>query len=368
MRAVNRSTNLVLAGLLFAALVNSTPPEAQAADQYWMDIRATQVGDAVLFEWDPIPSSAWPAPQAGGPWTSLTYWPAATLMEPGTPQVFHYCNGSTRLRNEIPPPPQTSRSCLLTGLEPGRAYNLRVSGWLSNAALHTNAVGFGDLHAQGGFTLCCGAPGSPSDVRLLDVGGGEALAVWSPSTRTGGASEVQYRVDLDAETSVCTTSATECRIRDLEFGRDYVATVSAITSGGQSAGVSSTPVRLIPPVPRAPRKVTATSRGQSVVVRWQPPNLAPGQRILGYQVFADPGTRSCRTSKTRCRISGLEPGRSYTFEVVATDDRGRKVAASSRNSILIPRPTARPAVEAPSRPVGPSPEQPESTKPEQEFS
>lgn len=342
----------------------AAPPSIQANDSYWIDIRATQVGQDVIFEWDPVPSSAWPAPQAGGPWTSLAYLPAATPMDSTSPRVYHYCDGTTRLMGEIPPPPQLSTTCRMSGLELGRAYNFRVAGWLSNDALHTNAVGAGDLYAQGGFTVCCGAPGAPSDVRLLDVGNGDLMAVWSPASDTGGASAVEYRVALDADVDECVTSTTECRFRSVPFGRPYVATVMSITPFGQAIGETSPPVRLAPPAPRAPRNVRATRQGQSAVVRWQRPRLASGQSIRRYQVFADPGNRTCRTVATRCRISNLDPGRSYTFEVVATDDQGRRAASTSKNAILVPRPT--PVVTRPTQDATESAE-PDASKPEQQF-
>lgn len=355
---------VVVTGVLVAGGALVAPPAAHANDSHRIDIRATQVGQDVVFEWDPVPPSAWPAPQAGGPWTSLTYWAAATPMDSTPPRVYHYCDGATRLLGEIPPPPQSSTTCRMSGLEPGRAYDFRVSGWLSNDALHTNSVGAGDLYAEGGFTVCCGAPGAPSDVRLIDIGNGDLMVVWSPVSDTGGATTVEYRVALDTDVDACVTSTTECQFRSVEFGRQYVATVTSVTAFGQSIEQTSPPVRLVPPPPRAPRNVRATRQGQSAVVRWQRPRLASGQSIRRYQVFADPGNRTCRTVTTRCRISNLDPGRSYTFEVVATDDQGRRVASTSKNSILVPRPT--PVVTRPAQDAT-EPAEPEAPKPEQQF-
>lgn len=282
-------------------------------------------------------------------------------MDAGFAGPYFYCDSSVRRMGEIPPPPTTERSCRVSGLELGRAYNIRVTGRLSNDALHTNAVGFGDIFDAGGITLCCGTPGPPRDVRLLDAGGGNAIALWSPATRTGGAREVQYRVNLGSDSDVCVTSGNQCRISGLDFNRPYSISVATANSVGISEYIASPALELIPPKPRAPRSVKATVRDGDVIVRWKAPDLALGQRMRRYQVFSDPGRKTCSTRGTVCRIVGLEPGRAYAFEVVAEDSRGRKVASRFTAPVLIPRPIP---VSSP-RPE-PTPELPQ--KPEQQFS
>jgi len=354
-RAVRLSRGLVL--LLVAAVTLVVPSNvASANDPYWIEIRASQVSGTLVFEWDPVPESAWPAPQAGGPWTSLRYWAWATPLDAGFSGPYYYCNGETGSLGSIPPPPTEETSCRIPGLEPGKAYDLKVRGWLSNDALHTNAVGVGDIFDQGGITVCCGPPGPPTDFRILDEGKGAVTAVWSPAQDTGGAPVVEYRVEMVLDDQKCQTAETQCTFEGLGFAQEHRARITTVTAVGESVSVDSPALRLTPPPPNSARKVKARARGSDVVVRWKAPSSKVGQRVVRYTVRVEPGKKTCRTKKRRCRITGLATGRTYTFKVSTLDTLGRTTTSRASNPVTL---VGTPAAQVPApRPPAQEPEKP----------
>lgn len=83
-------------------------------------------------------------------------------------------------------------------------------------------------------------------------------------------------------------------------------------------------------VPGAPTSVNATAGASQVAVSWTPPTSTGGSPITSYTVTASGGAGTCTVlaPATSCVITGLNPGTSYTFTVVATNAQGSSAASS----------------------------------------
>jgi hypothetical protein len=91
----------------------------------------------------------------------------------------------------------------------------------------------------------------------------------------------------------------------------------------------------LPSVPGKPARVKAAAGVNSATVSWKAPAFPGGEPISGYRVTAFPGKKTCTTTKTSCQFTGLKPGVTYTFGVVARNAIGfSRPAITSRVTIL----------------------------------
>lgn len=200
--------------------------------------------------------------------------------------------------------------------------------------------------------MCCSAPESPKDVRIIDVGDRKSVVTWLPPDSFGGTSTAKYSVALKPGGRSCETSSTQCAFANLDYGVEYVATVIASNSAESSDAVESSAMTLEPPQPRAPRKVRATLNGEKAVVKWKAPKLREGVTVRTYRVVSSPRSLTCRTSKRTCVLRGLTRGKSYTFTVVSVDSLGRRAESASSRPVYLPppRPVLAPEVVVPPKP------------------
>ncbi len=92
--------------------------------------------------------------------------------------------------------------------------------------------------------------------------------------------------------------------------------------------------------PSNPLSVTATaSSSEEALVSWSAPATDGGSPVTGYLVYesGDLGSPVCSTSQTSCTVTGLQPGSTHSFVVVAANVVGE--SASSTPSTPLRQPT-----------------------------
>ncbi len=136
-------------------------------------------------------------------------------------------------------------------------------------------------------------------------------------------------------TGVCTVAGTTVTM--LSAGTCTLAANQAADANWAAAPQATQTVQITATAPGAPTGVTATPSGPTqVTVRWTPP-ANDGGGITQYTVRAlvngQPSGQTCTAVPpvTQCTVTGLEPGKTYTFAVEATNGAGNTAAPAPTN-------------------------------------
>jgi len=219
-------------------------------------------------------------------------------------------------------------TCLVSGLANGVAYTFTVRA--------TNAVGDSAPGGAAGAIVPASAPDVPTAVIGSIATAGSISVSWSAPLDNGGAIITQYRVVASPGGRSCTTTGVStCVVSGLTSGMTYTFTVTATNRAGTGAGSAhSEPITAVS-VSSPPLRVTAVFARSSATVSWSPPANNGGSAITLYTVTSNVGDLRCTSEFTSCVVSGLVPGISYTFTVVATTASGAGAASSSSNSGVV---------------------------------
>lgn len=167
--------------------------------------------------------------------------------------------------------------------------------------------------------------GTPTNFSVLPQAGGTAFATWGIAN---GATS--YTVTATPGGQTCTTTTNSCIISGLTSGSTY--SFSVVGRLGNATG----PAASLDLVLREPISVGAAvnfsvfpQAGGTAFATW---GIANG--ATGYRVTATPGGATCTTADNFCIVSGLTPGETYNFSVVATNGPSTGPAVSSGPVVL----------------------------------
>jgi len=156
----------------------------------------------------------------------------------------------------------------------------------------------------------------------------------------------RYTVTAAPGGATCTTEPgvtpdpLTCTVTGLTNGQSYTFTVTARNDAGD--GAASTASGPVTPqgVPDPPTSVSATAAStDSASVAWQAPGDDGGQPITSYRATANPGGATCSSATTSCSVTGLTPGGTYTFTVVASNVLGDSAASAASPAISLAKQT-----------------------------
>lgn len=312
--------------LVATATPESVAPEAPpVASMYPSNVRVDALPGGARVSWDPVTVIGRVELFGGfGGASVATRYFVTSSYDPATNSGYRTC---------VAVVPETS--CVITGLTNGVAYTFQVKTD-TRMVSHDSPNFTGENRqwsdyspATSPVTPCCGLPSAVASVWAAVVG--DAVEVsWTPPSDWGGATSLTYVVSSDNGTQRCTTEATSCRLNDLPFQSPESFDVVASNAGGASPATRSASVSIPAQAPQAPTGGTARySRSGQATVQWKAPTRDGGSPITEYVVTSTPGGRSCTaTASTRCTISGLTGGRSYTFSVRARNQLGLSPASA----------------------------------------
>ncbi len=188
------------------------------------------------------------------------------------------------------------------------------------------------------------APGTPRPVRASAT---EITVAWRPAYDPGGRT-AGYDILLDG-VRVAGTLGIEpaATIRGLAPQRSYRIAVVARDAAGNASAPSATAVvttaRPDPAPPAAPTGLRAAATGVAhVMLNW---NAATEPDVVGYDVLLD-GGRLLSSAEPGVPVSGLEPGTTYTFTVVARDATGNISNPATPLTVTTTVPTGDPIIDA----------------------
>lgn len=275
-----------------------------------------------------VPPVAPPAPTIGTATVGGSGELRVTWAPPGGADVDTY---TVRMATGGPYAPVPSGSCAgapaaspctVTGLTPGTQYTFTVSG--------TSGGLEGPQSAPTAAVTAITTPGTPGRP-TVEVAGNRALAVtWTPPPTPADRPVTGYRVEVSTDdgpftavqTGTCVDpTGTECTLTDLTPGSTYTVTVTAVNAAGTGdPGTASEAVTAVA-APDAPTIGTVAVSGPgTLTVPWTaPPGTVDSYRVYvsdgGPYVPVPAGTCAGAPSASPCRVTGLTPGVTYTFQV-----------------------------------------------------
>uniref|UniRef100_A0A8C6UN60 Fibronectin type III domain containing 3A n=1 Tax=Neogobius melanostomus TaxID=47308 RepID=A0A8C6UN60_9GOBI len=158
---------------------------------------------------------------------------------------------------------------------------------------------------------------------------------WEPPKDNGGAEVTKYVVELSEGLSgvswelVYSGPATEHVCEGLKPGCSYQSRVYCMSEGGQSPLSETLQVQTpaVPPGPCQPPRLVGKPKAREVQLRWGPPQVDGGSPVSCYSVeVSGPASEESREvyqgSELDCSVSGLLPGKTYSFRLKAANKAG----------------------------------------------
>lgn len=231
--------------------------------------------------------------------------------------------------------------CSIAGLTDGTTYTVTVAAF--------NLAGTGPASSSSNPVTPVALAGAPQAVTTQFAGGGTAVAVsWTPPDPSIQPTPTGYLVTALPGGQQCKTPGTTCNVTGLMPGVTYSIFVASMV--GSAIGTAADPVGPVTAYspPNSPTAVSAqlVTGPNAVEVSWTPPRDLGTPAATYYVATASPGGATCSTegspNATSCVVSGLTPGRSFTFSVQAASSAVLGGPSVASNAVTTSSPSASP--------------------------
>lgn len=272
-------------------------------------------------------------------WSPSTTQEAATVVTGYN--VRCYFGASTPSNTPVASIDVSGTSHVFTGLVSTRAYTVKVSAMTrkSSPILVTGKGPDGTVNSTP--APIPSIPAAPIYV-VGDFGPGSAVVFWDQPTPVPGGEATYYTVTAWSEGLFIrdiSTNTTSAVFEPLTNGQTYTFQVTASNAVGTSPP-SAAPEPVTPlSTPSVPLNVRAVPGSGTATISWTTPSDSGGKPITGYSVVRSGNTTPLTTTGTSVQFSGLNLGATYTFSVVAKNERGDS-QPSSVTAIIADRPFA----------------------------
>ncbi|KAM6218182.1 myomesin-3 [Rhynchocyon petersi] len=235
------------------------------------------------------------------------------------------------------------------GLRTGKDYEFCVSS-VSEAGVGERSAATEPIRVKQALAT----PSAPYDFILLNCGKNDMVIGWKPPKRRGGGKILGYFLDQhDSEeqdwhpVNQQPVPAQVCKISHLQQGHFYEFRARATNWAG--VGELSAPSSLFEckewtmPQPGPPHNVRASEvRATSLMLHWEPPLYTGAGPVTGFHIsYQEEGSEQWKPvnpnpiSDTHLRVSNLESGKSYVFQVQAVNSAGLGQPSMPTDPVLL---------------------------------
>nr|XP_055243709.1 myomesin-3 isoform X2 [Gorilla gorilla gorilla] len=238
---------------------------------------------------------------------------------------------------------------IVPGLRTGKEYEFCVRS-VSEAGVGESSAATEPIRVKQALAT----PSAPYGFALLNCGKNEMVIGWKPPKRRGGGKILGYFLDQHDSEELDWHAVNQqpiptrvCKVSDLHKGHFYEFRARAANWAG--VGELSAPSSLFEckewtmPQPGPPYDVRASEvRATSLVLQWEPPLYTGAGPVTGYHVsFQEEGSEQWKpvtpgpVSGTHLRVSDLQPGKSYVFQVQAVNSAGLGQPSMPTDPVLL---------------------------------
>uniref|UniRef100_A0A8C1QH51 Fibronectin type-III domain-containing protein n=1 Tax=Cyprinus carpio TaxID=7962 RepID=A0A8C1QH51_CYPCA len=233
-------------------------------------------------------------------------------------------------------------------------YQITVKNWNSlNTTIYSNTV-FGTTLDVQNISPCSSYQISVSSLNaLLEAGEprqvnyttstlGPVTSVSVSYTCASGSAVVSWTTVLGATTYratavshsgtvlSCSSSSTECEIRNLACGENYMVHVTALSGNCESTGNATTSFQTVPCAP-SDLMLYRECSSNVIVFSWAPNNYSAYYYARG--VDSTGKVMECMTTETSCFFTDTNCGRLYNFTVSGSSSSGREQCSTATSSM-----------------------------------
>ncbi|XP_010624382.1 myomesin-3 [Fukomys damarensis] len=245
--------------------------------------------------------------------------------------------------------PIQDRRFTVPGLRTGKEYEFCVKS-VSEAGVGESSAPTEPIRVKQALAT----PSAPYDFALLHCGKNEMIIGWKPPKRRGGGKILGYFLDQhDSEepdwhpVNQQPVPSRVCKISNLHEGHFYEFRARAANWAG--VGELSAPSSLFEckewtmPQPGPPYDVQVTEvRATSLMLQWEPPVYTGAGPVTGYRIsFQEEGAEEWKQvtpdsiSDTHFRVSDLQTGKRYVFQVQAVNSAGLGQPSMPTDPVLL---------------------------------